>query len=195
MTRKVLTLFSLGIERNWAYVRSFFILLSLKCRGMKGGRGLFIHSSCVFRDWICNIEMGRGVNIHRGANIIVSRNSKLIFKNRSWISYNAVIIASAGTTTIIGENTMIGGNCNIISADHNIRNKLSLRDSGAVVGSITIGDNCWIGANCVITKGVTIGDGAIIGAGAVVTKDIPPLGIAVGAPARVIKYRVVGDYK
>ena len=142
MIRRVFTLFSLGIERNWAYVRSFFILLSLKCRGMKGGRGLFIHSSCVFRDWICNIEMGRGVNIHRGANIIVSRNSKLIFKNRSWISYNAVIIASAGTTTIIGENTMIGGNCNIISADHNIRNKLSLRDSGAVVGSITIGDNC-----------------------------------------------------
>ena len=63
------------------------------------------------------------------------------------------------------------------------------------VGSISIGNNCWIGANCVITKGVTIEDGAIIGAGSVVTKDIPPLGIAVGAPAKVIKYRVVGDYK
>lgn len=88
---------------------------------------------------------------------------------------------------------MIGGNCNIISADHNIRNKLSLRESGAVVGSITIGDNCWIGANCVITKGVTIGDGAIIGAGSVVTKDIPSLAIAVGCPARVIKYRFIGN--
>ncbi len=37
--------------------------------------------------------------------------------------------------------------------------------------------------------GVTIGRGAVIGAGAVVTKDIPPLAIAVGAPARVIGYR------
>lgn len=34
---------------------------------------------------------------------------------------------------------------------------------------------------------VRIGDGAVIGTGAVVIKDIPPLTIAVGNPARVIK--------
>ena len=66
---------------------------------------------------------------------------------------------------------------------------MSLRDSGHVVGNIIIGDNCWIGANSVITKGVSIGDGTIIGAGSIVTKDIPPMSIAVGAPARVIGYR------
>ena len=37
--------------------------------------------------------------------------------------------------------------------------------------------------------GITIGDGAIIGSNAVVTKDIPPYAIAVGVPAKVIKYR------
>jgi tetrahydrodipicolinate N-succinyltransferase len=37
--------------------------------------------------------------------------------------------------------------------------------------------------------GVTIGDGAVIGSGAVVTKDIPPYAIAVGIPAKVIRYR------
>ena len=36
---------------------------------------------------------------------------------------------------------------------------------------------------------VTIGNGAVIGSGAIVTKDIPPYAIAVGNPARVIKYR------
>jgi len=52
-----------------------------------------------------------------------------------------------------------------------------------------IGNDVWIGANAVIKGGVAIGDGAIIGAGAVVTRDIPPYAVAVGVPARVIKYR------
>jgi serine acetyltransferase len=37
--------------------------------------------------------------------------------------------------------------------------------------------------------GVKIGIGAVIGSGAIVTKDIPDFAIAVGNPARVIKYR------
>lgn len=41
----------------------------------------------------------------------------------------------------------------------------------------------------IILPGVHIGKHAIIGAGAVVTKDVPPHGIAVGIPARIIKSR------
>ncbi len=54
---------------------------------------------------------------------------------------------------------------------------------------IVIGNDVFIGMNVCILDGVTIGDGAVIGAGAVVNKDIPPYAIAVGVPARVIKYR------
>ena len=50
-------------------------------------------------------------------------------------------------------------------------------------GSITIGNDVWIGYEAVILSGVTIGDGAIIGARAVVTRDIPPYTIAAGVPA------------
>ena len=56
-------------------------------------------------------------------------------------------------------------------------------------GDIVIGNDVWIGYEAVVMAGVRIGDGAVIGAGAVVTKDIPPYAIAVGIPARVIKYR------
>ena len=44
--------------------------------------------------------------------------------------------------------------------------------SGYVGGKIIIGNNVWIGANCVILKNVTIKDGSVIGAGTVVTKDV-----------------------
>lgn len=40
-----------------------------------------------------------------------------------------------------------------------------------------------------ILKDDHIGDGAVIGANAVVTKDVPPYAIAVGIPAKVIRYR------
>jgi len=52
-----------------------------------------------------------------------------------------------------------------------------------------IGHDVFIGANVTVLDGVTIGNGAVIGAGAVVVKDIPPYAIAVGVPAKVVKYR------
>ena len=52
-----------------------------------------------------------------------------------------------------------------------------------------IGNDVFIGANVTIVDGLKIGDGAVIGAGAVVVKDIPPYAVAVGVPAKVIKYR------
>lgn len=54
---------------------------------------------------------------------------------------------------------------------------------------VVIGNDVWIAAGAVITRGVTIGDGAVIGANAVVTKDVPPYAVVVGSPAKVIKYR------
>lgn len=56
---------------------------------------------------------------------------------------------------------------------------------------INIGNDVWIGAGASILRkeGLVIGDGAVIGAGAVVTKSVPPYAIAVGVPARIIKYR------
>lgn len=52
-----------------------------------------------------------------------------------------------------------------------------------------IGNDVFIGANVTVLDGVKVGDGAVIGAGAVVTKDISPYAVAVGVPAKVIKYR------
>jgi phosphonate metabolism protein (transferase hexapeptide repeat family) len=52
-----------------------------------------------------------------------------------------------------------------------------------------IGHDVWLGHGSIIMPGVEIGNGAIVGSGAVVTKNIPPYAIAVGVPAKVIKYR------
>lgn len=57
------------------------------------------------------------------------------------------------------------------------------------VKQTVIGNDVFIGANVTVLDGVHIADGAVIGAGAVVVDDIPPYAIAVGVPAKVVKYR------
>ena len=56
-------------------------------------------------------------------------------------------------------------------------------------GDIVVDDDVWIGHHATILTGVHIGQGAVIGAGALVNSDIPPYAIAVGVPAKVIRYR------
>lgn len=56
-------------------------------------------------------------------------------------------------------------------------------------GMTVIGNDVWIGHGAVILGGVCVGDGAIIAAGAVVTRDVPPMTVAGGNPARVIRRR------
>jgi acetyltransferase-like isoleucine patch superfamily enzyme len=52
-----------------------------------------------------------------------------------------------------------------------------------------IGSDVWIGDNAVVLSGREISTGAVIGAGSVVTKNIPPYAVAVGNPAKIIRYR------
>lgn len=58
---------------------------------------------------------------------------------------------------------------------------------------VTVGNDVWIGHRALIMSSLTIGDGAVVGAGAIVTKDVPPYGVAVGVPARLIRYRFDHD--
>ena len=54
---------------------------------------------------------------------------------------------------------------------------------------VEISDGAWLGQNVVVCPGVRIGRNAVIGANSVVRDDIPDYGVAVGAPARVVRVR------
>jgi len=56
-------------------------------------------------------------------------------------------------------------------------------------GSVTIGSDVWLCANCVILSGVSIGHGAVVANSAIVTKDVPPYAIVGGNPAKLIRWR------
>jgi acetyltransferase-like isoleucine patch superfamily enzyme len=107
----------------------------------------------------------------------------LVGKN-SLIGLGNVII---GPVTI-GDNVILAQNIVASGLNHNYSDTTQpIHQQGVSVAPIVIEDDCWIGANTVITAGVTIGRHCVIAAGAVVTKNIPPYAVAVGNPARVIK--------
>jgi len=56
-------------------------------------------------------------------------------------------------------------------------------------GDTVVGSDVWFGYESVVMPGVKIGHGAIIGARAVVSRDVPPYGVVVGNPARLVKRR------
>lgn len=90
----------------------------------------------------------------------------------------------------IGKYFHPGRGLTIFSANHNYDSNISIPyDSQTITKTVIIDDFVWIGSNVTIIPGVHIGEGAIIGAGSVVSKDIPKFAIAVGNPARIIKYR------
>ena len=89
----------------------------------------------------------------------------------------------------IGDNVLFGPKVIIWGRDHGIAKGELIREQPHNKAPVYIGDDVWIGGGAIIVKGVKIGKGAVIGAGSVVTKDIPEYAIAVGNPARIVKYR------
>ena len=91
-----------------------------------------------------------------------------------------------GGTITIGKNVFIGPFCGFYTANHPLDYKR--RNEGLEVAlPITIGDNCWFGANVSVMPGVTIGNSCVIAAGSVVTRDLPDNSVAAGVPAVVKK--------
>lgn len=62
-------------------------------------------------------------------------------------------------------------------------------------GRILLCKNCAIGTGTLVMPGVTVGEGAIVGANSMVTRDIPAWSLALGNPAKVVKYFPGGEPK
>lgn len=134
------------------------------------------------------IQLGKHVSINFNTHLGVTENAVLTIDDKTGIGDNNVIIARERIT--IGNNVMIGPNVCIYDHDHVFREAGIMRELGYHTAPITIEDNVWIGAGCIILKGVTIGAGSVVAAGTVVTKDIPSGSVAFNRRELVIQERL-----
>ena len=99
----------------------------------------------------------------------------------SQIGLNAVL----STDVTLGDNVVMGPDVIIYSNSHEYADvNIPINQQG-----MKKGNNVWIGARVVILPGVTIGDNCIIGANTVVTKSVPANSVVTGHAGRVVKTR------
>lgn len=95
----------------------------------------------------------------------------------------------ANQEILMGDDCRIGPGTVICDNDsHRVALSVEERSKTPVSAPIHIGNNVWIGMNCIILKGVNIGDNVIIAAGSIVTKCCEPNAIYAGNPAKFIKW-------
>ena len=105
-----------------------------------------------------------------------------------FVNYNLVALDVAAIR--IGNDCQIGPNVQLLTPTHPIDPQMR-KDKLEAAKPITLEDNAWLGGGVIVCPGVTIGHDSVVGAGSVVTRDIPPLVVAVGNPARVLRH--IGD--
>lgn len=137
-----------------------------------------------------------GVELKGGAKISIGRYTAI---NGPFTDIRALI-----HPVEIGSFCSIARGVNFQEYNHNLTDKTtffyksnllgkSKKNDVVSKGAIKVGNDVWIGTQCVILSGADIGDGAVIAANSVVTGKIPPYAIAAGSPAKVIKYRFDND--
>ena len=156
-----------------------------------------------------NIDIGLRVLIGRRVIIRTTDNGKVIIGNDVIFEDNAYIYAQNAIISIgdnsfigsgsqimakksisIGKDALISAYCIIRDANHTFKKKdIPIREQGHIAEPITISDDVWLGAHCVVTSGCEIGEVAVIGANAVVTKEIEKYTINAGVPAKYIRDR------
>ena len=122
---------------------------------------------------------------------------KCVFKSNLYIgnycNFNGIQCIGGGRI-YIGDYFHSGVECMIITQNHQYEGEEIPYDSSFIYKTVRIGNCVWFGNRVTVIGNVTIGEGAIIAAGSVVCKDVPPLAIVGGNPAKVIKYRDKDHY-
>jgi acetyltransferase-like isoleucine patch superfamily enzyme len=131
------------------------------------------------------LKIGRGTEISSFVKLKASDGDLSIGEQVS-VGSGCFLSADAGGLHI-GDFCMIGPNTSIIGNDYKYdRLDVPVIKQEKTSRGISIGNDVWVGAGCVITDGVTIGDHCIIAPNSLVKNSLPAGTIAMGNPAKKI---------
>jgi acetyltransferase-like isoleucine patch superfamily enzyme len=133
------------------------------------------------------LELGKGALLEPDVWITAPGNARVRIGEGTFL--NLGVMVAAEELVEIGDHCMLANGCFVTDSSHRYDDpeKPVPWQGFTTKGPTKIGDNCWLGANVVVTSGVTIGERCVIGANSVVTRDIEPFSVAAGVPAKVLR--------
>jgi acetyltransferase-like isoleucine patch superfamily enzyme len=196
---------------NFPFPKSKLFIYLLRAFGMRIGNNVKIMGriNVKIRGKFENILIGNDVVIASKVDLRNRENGIIEICDRAYLDENVRIVAArngsvkvdvgaelgantiinSGGDTYIGKYSLLAGFININSSSHGTEAARFIKDQPHQHGSVSIGDDVWIGSYAAVLMNSKIGNGAVIGSHSVVIGDIPDFGIAVGVPAKVIKFR------
>lgn len=132
---------------------------------------------------LCGAKIGKDSAINRGTN--VWSLPYLVIGDRVSIGFRCLLDARAGIA--IGNDVIIASDTHIIAGGHDF-NHPDFPPAPNPPDPIVIDDYVWIGSRAMILPSL-LGRGAVVAAHSVVSKEVPPLSIVGGVPAKVIGQR------
>ena len=122
---------------------------------------------------------GSKLRVHEG---LVSIGAKTVLGQECTIS--AFQHVSIGRECILADRVML------IDFDHGVTEvDRPIRLQGIYKRDVRVGHNVWIGYGACVLRGVTVGDNCIVGTNSVLTRGVPENAVVAGVPARVIRTR------
>ncbi len=132
------------------------------------------------------IELGDDVVLDTCARLVAAREGAVILGDRVQIAMSTIV--NAGDLVVFGRDSGIAAHGNVIASEHRLDGRCAFMESGYIRKPVLVGEGVWIAAGCMLRPGARIGDRTVIGAHSVVEGDIPAGAIAMGQPARLIRF-------
>ncbi len=135
------------------------------------GRGLRFDRKLVFRveGSSCTVQIGDEAESNGTSTLVVGAQGALKIGSHVYLN-DGVMISCLGHVEI-GDYTLIGPQVNIFDNNHLFGPQGVSRECKP--GRVTVGRNCWIAANVILLDGTCIGDNCVIGAGCVIKGNVP----------------------
>ena len=122
-----------------------------------------------------------GSRLHLGKHLSVRKDFNLMIASYGTVSigrncfFNSHCTIDVEVSVSIGDDCLFAENVKIYDNNHRFsKEETPIREQGSNSAPIVIGRNCWLASNVVVLKGSTIGDNCVIGANCIIDGEIPP---------------------